>query len=84
MLARELHQPVHTELSQHRRFHPGLPIVRKRIVWRDLRRRRPARDLIKAHRTEGAPIFVFAQKPTLIHEPGITLLGMANWKAPET
>ena len=84
MLAGELHQPVHTKLSQHRRFYPGLPVVRKRIVWCDLRRRRPARDLIKTHRTEGTPIFVLAQKPTLIHEPGITLLAMANWKAPAT
>jgi hypothetical protein len=24
--------------------------------------------LIKTHRPKGAPIFVFAQKPTLIHE----------------
>jgi hypothetical protein len=40
--------------------------------------------LIKTHRTKGASIFVLAQKPTLIHEPGITLLAMANWKVPAT
>ncbi len=84
MLAGKLDQPVHSELSQHRRFHPGLPVVRKRIVWCDLRRRCPARDLIKTHRTKGASIFVLAQKPTLIHEPCITLLAMANWKVPAT
>ena len=80
MFAGELYQPVHAELGQHRRFYPGLPVVRKHIVWRDLRRRCPACDLIKTHRTKGASVFVFAQKPTLIHEPCITLLAMANWK----
>jgi hypothetical protein len=38
--------------------------------------------LIKAHRTKRASIFVLAQKPTLIHEPCITPLAMANWKPP--
>ena len=84
MLAGELDQPVHTKLSQHRRFYPGLPVVRKRIVWCDLRRRCPARDLVKTHRTKGASVFVLAQKPTLIHEPCITLLAMANWKVRAT
>jgi len=84
MLARKLDQPVHTKLSQHRRFHPGLPVIRKRIVWCDLRRSCPARDLIKTHRTKGTSIFVFAQKPTLIHKRCFTLLAMANRKPQAT
>jgi len=84
MLARELDQPVHPELGEHRRFHPGLPVVGKRIVRCDLGRRGPTRDLIKTHRAKGASIFVLAQKPTLIHEPGIILLAMANWWRPVT
>ncbi len=84
MLACKLDQPVHPELGQHRRFHPGVPVVGKRIMWCDLRHSSPARDLIKTHRTKGASIFVFPQKPTLIHEPNVTLLAMANWKAPAT
>src|SRR5947199_9322509 len=64
MLAGKLDQPVHTELSQHRRFQPGLQVVRKRIVRCDLRRSCPARDLMKTHRTKCTSIFVLAEKPT--------------------
>jgi hypothetical protein len=36
--------------------------------------------LIKTHRTKGASILVFAQKPTLIHEACVTLSVMENRK----
>ena len=36
-------------------------------MGRDLRRSRPTRDLVELHRTEGASVLVFAEKPPLVH-----------------
>ena len=67
MLARQLDQPVHAELREHRCFDPGLPVAGQSVVRCDLRRSSPTRNLLELHRAEGATVLVFAEKPFLVH-----------------
>ena len=60
------HQPIHSQLREHRRFRPGLLVARNDIMRRDACRRCPARQLFKFQRAENIAVLVFPQKPLLV------------------
>ncbi len=65
MLARQFHEPIHSQVLEHGSFDLLLLIDGKHVVRHDLRRGRPTLELVKSKRAEELAAIVFPEKPPL-------------------